>query len=169
MKLKDLFDMQKQVELKLGQLSGIDEDELGIENIVHLRFVALQVKVGELANLTKCYKYNRSLENLPKNKILFRYLEGMNYLLSIGNKYGYNVITEDSIENINKNSSILLTFSEIYDNLTILKTNILNESYIEGLNNYMIVFGKYMNLAEMLEITHDEAYEYFEKLEFTTA
>ena len=164
MKLQELFDIQKNMEERISMLSGINEDAIGEENIIHLRFVALQVKIGELANLTKCYKYNKTINELPKSKVLFRYLEGMKYLLSIGNKYHLNVINGDNFDNIKKHDNILVLFSEIYDGLTSLKHNISKDFYVESLNDYITIFAKYINLAEVLGITYDQAFNYFNEI-----
>ncbi len=164
MNLHELFKMQQKMEEHISLLSGIKEDALGEDNTIHLRFVALQVKIGELANLTKCYKYNKGLDNLPKSKVLLRYLDGMKYLLSLGNKYQLNVINGDNFSNIKKHDNLVLLFSEIFEALSSLKKHLIEDSYVESLNRYIYIFAKYINLAETLGITYDEAYNYFEDI-----
>lgn len=161
MKLQELFKIQKNMEDKISTLSGINENIVGEENIIHLRFLALQIKIGELANLTKCYKYNKTADDVPKNKLLFRYLEGMKYLLSIGNKYQLNIINQDAFDNVVKHDNLILLFSEIYDGLVQLKGYISSDSYVDALNKYIFIFAKYIHLAEALGIEYDEAYNYF--------
>lgn len=164
MKLQELFKIQKEMEDKISLLSGINENSLGEENIIHIRFVALQVKVSELANLTKCYKYNKSIDELPKEKLLFRYLEGMKYLLSIGNKYDMNIISNDAFDNIKVNDDLVQLFSEIYDSLVYLKNYISKDSYVDALNEYISIFAKYIHLSELLGIEYKDAYSYFDNL-----
>jgi len=162
MNLKDLFEMQQIMENKIKEITDIDENALGDENTVHLRFLALQVKVGELANLTKCYKYQMVKENLPKDKVLFRYLDAIKYLLSIGNRYEFNIINLQAFERVPKTDNVIELFADLYDGISLVKKNINGNNFVDALNAYILVFAKFINLGEVLGLTFDEAFAYYE-------
>lgn len=164
MKLQELFRIQNDMEDKIRVLSGVNEDSLGEENIIHIRFLALQVKIGELTNLTKCYKYNSKIDEISKDKLLFRYLEGMKYLLSIGNKYEFNIINNSSFENVKITDDLVVVLSDIFNHIVYLKKYITKETYVQALNEYIIVFAKYIYLSELLGIEYEDAYKYFDEL-----
>ncbi len=161
MKINELFKIQATMEEQMSILSGVEENALGDHNVMNVRFLAIQVKLGELANLTKCYKYKKDINEIPRNKILFRYLEGMRYLLSIGNKYDLNIIDDYAFENIRESEDLIILFSELYDGLSQLKKLLGNDQFVDGLNEYIFVFAKYIQLARALQISYDEAYAYF--------
>lgn len=161
MKINELFKIQAAMEDQMSILSGVEENALGDHNVMNVRFLAIQVKLGELANLTKCYKYKKDINEIPRNKILFRYLEGMRYLLSIGNKYDLNIIDDYAFENIRESEDLIILFSELYDGLSQLKKLLENDQFVDGLNEYIFVFAKYIQLARALQISYDEAYAYF--------
>lgn len=164
MKINELFKIQQTLEEKLSLISGMEENALGEHNILNVRFLAIQVKVGELANLTKCYKYRKNINELPRKKVLFRYLEGLKYLLSIGNKYQLNMIDDYAFENISQSDDLISLFSELYGSLSELKGHLENDRYVDALNQYIYVFAKYIQLAEPLNISYDEAKSYFDEL-----
>jgi len=161
MKIIELFKMQAEMEKKMSKLSGVEENSLGDHNIMNVRFLAIQVKLGELANLTKCYKYKKDINEIPRTKILFRYLEGMRYLLSIGNKYELNIIDDYAFDNIEESEDLIILFTDLYDGLSKLKTMIKNDRFVDGLNLYIFIFAKYIQLARALQISYEEAYSYF--------
>ncbi len=74
MELNELFQIQKTIENRIKSLSDIEEDSVGEENIFDLRFLAFQVKTGEIANITKCYKYYKIKRQIPKEKVIVRYM-----------------------------------------------------------------------------------------------
>lgn len=167
MNIKELFDLQRAMETKAINLSGIDESALGENNILNVRTLALQVKIGELANLTKCYKYQKDMTTIPKNKMLFRYIEGMIYLLSLGNRYQLNIIDDHAFDNVATNEDLIVTFSEIYEGITGLKDTLEKDRYVEALRNYITIFAKYLHLGRSLNISYDEAMTYFNTMEIS--
>lgn len=164
MKINELFKIQRELEEKLSLISGMEENALGEHNILNVRFLAIQVKLGELANLTKCYKYRKNINELPRKKVLFRYLEGLKYLLSIGNKYQLNMIDDYAFDNIKESDDLIILFSDLYDGLSDLKEDIQKDRFVDALNKYIYVFAKYIQLAKPLNISYEEAQSYFNEL-----
>jgi dimeric dUTPase (all-alpha-NTP-PPase superfamily) len=165
MNLQQLFKIQEIMENNIRQSSQMDENVLGRENIFDLRFLALQVKVGEIANLTKCYKYTRAKEDIPKEKLMFRYIEALQYLLSIGNMYDFNIINLDAVNSSSREESLIKVFSFIYDDIVELKEVVRRNNYVDSVNCYIRLFSRFMNLGRLLGLTFEEVYDYYMKLD----
>ncbi len=161
MQLSQLFKVQEIMENNIKHLSQIDENELGKDNVFDLRFLALQVKVGELANLTKCYKYTRIKEDIPKEKLMFRYIDAMRFFLSIGNQFQFNIIDIDAVSKKTKEDSLVKVFSTIFDDIRDLKYAIKVDNYVDSLNIYIKLFTEFINLGKLLGFTFEEVYNYY--------
>lgn len=164
MHLHQLFQAHEAMENHIRKVSNIDEDMLGRENLFDLRFLALQVKVGELANLTKCYKYARIRENVSRDKLMTRYIDAMKFLLSIGNLNNFNIINFDSITGTKENGSIIKVFSDIFKYINDIRELAQHNSYFDALNSYMKLFAEFIKLAEHLGFTMDEVCESYRSM-----
>lgn len=154
--LQKLFEIHEIMENYIKKASNIEEDSLGKENVFDLRYLALQVKVGELANLTKCYKYARIKENLPKDKLMTRYIDALQFLLSIGNINDFNIIGFDNILGVKKDSSIIKVFSNIYQYICDVRELARRDRYFDALNAYVRLVEEFVKLADHLGFTMDE-------------
>jgi dimeric dUTPase (all-alpha-NTP-PPase superfamily) len=152
------------MENHIKTVSNLDEDMLGRENIFDLRFLAFQVKVGELANLTKCYKYAAIKDNLPKERLMIRYIDALKFLLSIGNINNFNIISFESIKGTKDSSSIIKVFSNIFEYINEVRDLSQRGNYIDSLNAYMKLFAEFIKLAEHLGLTMDEVYESYQNM-----
>lgn len=161
MQLSQLFKVQEIMENNIKHLSQIDENELGEENIFDLRFLALQVKVGELANLTKCYKYTRMKEDIPKEKLMFRFMDAMKFFLSIGNQFEFNIINIDAVNKASNEDSLVKIFSSMFDDIKDLKYAIKINNYVDSLNLYIKLFAEFIHLGKLLGFTFEEVYDYY--------
>lgn len=160
--LDELFQIQKIMEEKIREISNMEEDALGKENIFELRFLALNVKIGELANMTKCYKYTKIINDIPKQKKMIRYIDALKFILSIGNTYDFNIINE-SVINYEYNDNIIEVFSSIFSEIEKMKNLLKRDDYINGLQSYIRLFGLYLNLGKILELNFQEVYDYYQK------
>lgn len=164
MNLQQLFKVHEAMENHIKAVSNIDEDMLGKENVFDLRFLALQVKVGELANLTKCYKYAAIKENLPKEKLMIRYIDALKFLLSIGNLNDFNIIGYDHLSNVSDEGSIIKVFSNIFEYISEVRALTQNNNYFDSLNAYMKLFEEFIKLAGHLGLTLDEIYDRYQSM-----
>jgi dimeric dUTPase (all-alpha-NTP-PPase superfamily) len=164
MNLQKLFKVHEAMENHIKTVSNLDEDMLGRENIFDLRFLAFQVKVGELANLTKCYKYAAIKDNLPKERLMIRYIDALKFLLSIGNINNFNIISFESIKGTKDSSSIIKVFSNIFEYINEVRDLSQRGNYIDSLNAYMKLFAEFIKLAEHLGLTMDEVYESYQNM-----
>lgn len=164
MELQQLFKIQEIMENNIKKNSMIDEDVLGKENLFDLRFLALQIKVGEIANLTKCYKYTVAKEDISKEKLMFRFVDAMKYMLSIGNMYEFNIINIDAVNTSSQDKSLIKVFSYIYDDIAELKNEVRRDNYVDSVNIYIRLFSRFLNLGRLLGFTFEEVYDYYMKL-----
>ncbi|MCG8542158.1 MAG: dUTP diphosphatase [Clostridia bacterium] len=161
MDLNELFEIQDIIENRIKDLSDIEENSIGEENVFDLRFLALQVKTGEIANITKCYKYSKVKGNVPREKIIIRYMDALKFLLSIGNTHQFNIINKDAIEKVEKTDNVIKLFCGIFDDIRDLRQTIVREEYVDSLSIYIRLFARYVNLAECLGLSIEELYGYY--------
>ncbi|WP_432662356.1 dUTP diphosphatase [Wukongibacter baidiensis] len=161
MGLRELFKSQEIIENRIKSLSDIEEDSIGKENIFDLKFLALQVKTSEIANITKCYKYYKLERKILKEEIISRYIDALKFILSIGNTNDFNIINEEAIRQTNRTDNVIKLFSSIFDDISTLRKSILRKEYVNSLSIYIKLFGKYVNLGECLGISFEEMYNYY--------
>lgn len=164
MKLTKLFEIQAAFESAIIENTSIKEDALGEENIRDILFLALNVKLGELANLTKCYKYNQVKPNLPKHKLVIRYTDVLRYLLSTGNKHQFNMIQWEDLNHTIETQDAIQIFSKLFDDLTTLKKAVKSDQYVQALNDYIRIFSYFIHLGAILGLTESEIQEHFDSL-----
>ncbi|MGL1892398.1 MAG: dUTP diphosphatase [Spirochaetaceae bacterium] len=169
MDLQKLFDLQTEIENDISNITTIPEDEMGSHNVEELRFLALHIKIAELANLTKCYKYVHIKENIPKDKLTLRYVDAFQYLLSIGNRTGYHIIRYDALPNVAEKDVIKL-FSILIDQTSQVKKYFFNDNFIQGIHEYTLLFAIMVNLGKALKIDFKDAEQILKnkRLTFTT-
>lgn len=169
MDLQKLFDLQNDIESNIANISNIPEDEMGSHNVEELRFLALHIKISELANLTKCYKYVHIRPNIPKEKLTLRFVDAFQYLLSIGNRTGYHVLRYDALPSIFEDDIIKL-FSMLIDQTSQVKKYFFNDNYIQGIHEYTLLFAIMLQLAKTLGIDMKDVEEYLHssRLSFLT-
>ncbi|KAB3528852.1 dUTP diphosphatase [Alkaliphilus serpentinus] len=163
MELHQLFKVQDIIENRIKLLTDIPEDLHGSDNTLDLRFLALQVKTCEIANLTKCYKYSTLKEDISKDKLFARYLDALKFLLSIGNVHSFNIINLDAILSVDKEESLIKIFSIILDTISAVRINIQSGNYMASLTNYIELFARFVHLGEALGFSFDEVYNYYLK------
>ena len=166
MDLKKLFDMQTEIENKITNIATVHEDDMGPHNTEELRFLALHIKVSELANLTKCYKYCHVKENIPKDKLTLRYVDAFQYLLSIGNRTGYNILREDALPRIDEDDVIKL-FSMVIEQTIQVKKHYFNDNFIQGIHEYSMLFSIIIALGKALNIDFEDVEEHLHKARLT--
>ena len=161
MELLDLFKIQDYMEKEIQGFSNIPEDALGEENTFDLRFIALQVKTGELANLTKCYKYNAKSPEISEEKLFSRALDAFQLLLSIGNVHQLNFINLDALRAVPKEENKIKTFTNIFEGIVRLQGVLRSGDYYHALSLYIHLFAQYIYLAQQLNIDFERIYQYF--------
>ena len=163
MELTKLFEIQAAFESAIIENTSIDENVVGESNVRDLLFLALHVKLGELANLTKCYKYYQVKPNLPKHKLIIRYADVLRYLLSVGNRHQFNMIQTADLNTQIEIEDVIQIFSLLFDDLSVLKKAIKDDQYVQGLNDYIRIFSYFVHLGALLGLNEAEIQAHFEQ------
>ena len=169
MKLKYLFKIQNIIDNEIRMICQRDGTPLDRKRLIKTQILALEVKTGELANLTKCYKYPRKMKRVEKKKLIIRYMDCFKFLLSIGNDNHFDVADFD-LDELTWNAGdethepIIDLFLSLFDLITNLKRDLFTENYISGLNVYMTIFKEFALLGQLLGLTFEEAFEYYDSL-----
>lgn len=161
MLFSDLFKLQAVLESDIIKASGIAEDRIGNASGHDLRILALIVKTAELANLTKCYKFGALKEGIEQKKLALRYLDMMQYVLSIGNNQGFNIIDRNALASVPKNEDLPALFLETFGTMYRLNNEITKDNYVAALNAYIKLFAHVMNIGELLGLTEQVIFDYY--------
>ncbi|MDT8718678.1 dUTP diphosphatase [Clostridium sp. 19966] len=95
MNFEKLFDLQHELDGKISVQYDPDSRSLRQD-----RLLALHVKIAELANETKCFKYWSDQKVSPLQKILDKYTDCIYFLLSMGSERGltFDELTAKKVE-----------------------------------------------------------------------
>ncbi|MBS4208813.1 dUTP diphosphatase [Bacillus sp. FJAT-50079] len=84
MTLQEWFAMQHELDRFI-----VEEHGLQTQNLVEKKILALLVEIGELANETRCFKFWSKKEPSAQEIILEEFVDGVHFILSIGNELGF--------------------------------------------------------------------------------
>ena len=131
MDIKQLFEWQR-------ELDGISKGRKGIysEKVVEKKILALMVILGEIANETCCCKQGVRHKVTSKGKVLDKYIEGLQYIISLGIDFGVDIETHDENFLIVSCESLTVQFLHIYEALIIVKVKKSHEMYKAALYTY---------------------------------
>ena len=166
MNINDLFKIQQAMEQLIVSNSEMSEDSIGTENLYNVRFLALQIKLGTLANLTKCYKYMHSsdyLSQIPRDKLMLAYIDTLKQLLSIGIKYEFNIISDDVVK-LNEEDDLIRLFSKSYSYIERVKYSVKRDNYIDSLNDYLRLLETVFSIGSRIGLKFEEVYEFYQKI-----
>ena len=149
MKLEKLFKMQKELDDRIIKQHGLEN-----KNLLPGTILALQVELAELANEWQGFKHWK-VNPQPKPKMLEEYVDGLHFILSIGNELNFVHVCKD-LKPI-KNKSIIEQFIFINTKVGILLT-------LHSIPNYLHIVQSFIGLGEMLGFTWQEIEQaYLEK------
>lgn len=128
-----------------------------IENKIHLqgksllvkKLLSFQVKVGELADETQCFKYWIDKPSFDRQAVLDKYLECTQFLLTIG-------LDKDFTQNEINIKNIEYDLIEQFSNLFI---DINDFTVCSSKDNYISLLEDFLNLSLTLGITENEIQE----------
>ncbi|SKA88859.1 Dimeric dUTPase, all-alpha-NTP-PPase (MazG) superfamily [Clostridium sp. USBA 49] len=111
MNLEKLYESQNKLDKQIHSIVNLKEKTLLPEKIL-----ALQVKIGELANDTQCFKFWLSKKTMTERKVLEKYIQVLSMALSIGIEKNFTE-TEFPIKSIDSNltNQFLNLFIDIND------------------------------------------------------
>lgn len=154
MNLNPLYPVQAELDEYIGRTKGIDMSQYKKD-----RIIAFSVEFHELLNeLIFLFKYWKNA-HMDREKALEEYVDGMHFLVSIGNDFG---ITEHSYVRPNEQDMKQIALGIM--NMISILPNIPNfKPMYNALANYYILFGEKLGFFEE-EITnaymkkHEENY-----------
>ncbi|TCP32170.1 dimeric dUTPase (all-alpha-NTP-PPase superfamily) [Scopulibacillus darangshiensis] len=138
MDLPKLYDMQKQLDDRIIQKHGLESQDL-LPNLI----LSLQVEVGEFCNEWQGFKHWK-VNPKPKLGLLEECVDCLHFILSIGNAKGYRGYLE-----VSKSSDLIKEFNSLFNKIG-------DFWFWPSKKNYMIIFGIFMNITEMLGFTRKD-------------
>lgn len=155
MNLNKLFKKQSKLDKYIGETKGLKMEDYKTE-----RVMALLVEFGELINeLVFLFKYWTN-KKMNRDKVLEEYVDGLHFLLSIGNDHGHVNYKYKNIEGDNPIDMKVLTFGicNIVSRmgLAVYHTETIKESAYYDLVDHYILFGSKLGVTSNEIITHYE-------------
>ncbi|MCY8890263.1 dUTP diphosphatase [Bacillus spizizenii] len=168
MNLEKMFEMQKALDERIIKEKGLEGQDL-LPNLI----LALQVELAECANEWRNFKHwsndreprtKHPLETSPNgafrkggNPLLEEYVDCLHFILSIGNRIGFN--NDATIQQIMRRAEE----RELETNIGIVKAFSRLMSlvfgfyfWIENVGTYVRFFERFLNLGEMLGFTPEQ-------------
>jgi len=169
MRLKYLFKIQNIIDNEIRRICQQDGSVIDPVYLIKTQILALEVKTGELANITKCYKYPQKMKAVDKRKLIIRYVDCFKFLLSIGNDNQFDVVNfsvKELIESVTKDpcETIVDVFLSLFDHISNLKRDLVTENYISGVGVYMTIFKEYVLLGQLLGLTFEDVFDYYDNI-----
>ncbi|ALV23481.1 hypothetical protein ASO20_02380 [Mycoplasma sp. (ex Biomphalaria glabrata)] len=143
-----LYEMQSKLDGYIIVNHNVKEQET-----INERWIALLVELGELANETRCFKYWSLKSASEKNIVLEEYVDGVHFILSIGNTIKQSRI----LPNINE-VKINPTKKELTNKFAELFTCITDSMNKTDIFTHNEVFAKFLELGLMLGFSSDDIY-----------
>lgn len=148
MDLKELFDLQRELDLRI-----LNEHNLQGEVLFSQKALALQVELGELANETRCFKYWSNKGPSAKQVIIEEFVDCLHFILSMGLDKNYEDIAASVSQSNNEiTEQFLDIFVDVYDFLTICSRD-----------HYITLFEDFLSLGLSLDFTEEEIHSAYIK------
>ncbi|CAM3818902.1 dUTP diphosphatase [Alkalicoccus chagannorensis] len=140
MDLKTLFAKQYELDTYIEQEKGVKAADLLEEKLL-----ALLVETGELANEVRSFKFWSDKERSSDEVILEEYVDGLHFLLSIGNLLEQEPAEEVPVieEAAAAKEAVTSAFLEISGYISLVRME-------PGTETYQTLFEAYVDLAGML-------------------
>lgn len=152
MNLNNLYNLQKNLDIKISENHNLINDDL----ISH-KILALQVEVGELANETRCFKFWSLKKSSSKAIIIEEFVDCLHFILSIGLTLDFdNTKIEELCTYPCSSNNLTDSFLKLFDAISSFKNMFSKENYVD-------MFSKFLYLGKQLDFTPleiEEAYLY---------
>ncbi len=153
MDILKMVEMQKKLDMRILDIHNLDENET-IKN----RILALLVELGELANEVRSFKYWSTKPKSEKSIILEEYVDGIHFLISLGNIIGYK-FSEKDLDAICENEDLTIVFIRVFERIGNLAKDVHE-------TNFETLWSEYIKLGHLLGFTEaDIAQGYISKNE----
>ncbi len=150
MNMNKLYKMQNILDERIIIQHGLEET-----NIIPNLFLGFKVELAELANATRCFKHWSIKPAQEKEVILEEYVDGLHFVLSLGNHFGFTKLETGAFWDGDPVSSI----NDCY----IAACNLEEET---TLTNYENLVATFLNLSRVLGFSLEEVEKaYYDKNE----
>ncbi|MBM4762508.1 dUTP diphosphatase [Bacillus sp. B15-48] len=151
MDFQKLYTMQSNLDAHIEEKHDLQEEDL-----FDRKLLALLVELGELANETRCFKFWSLKAPSEKKIILEEFVDGIHFILSIGNEVGFMYRqTEVEIPECTASEQFL----EVYEAISRFR-------HSRSETDYRVMFQTYLALASLLGLSSSEIEKaYMEKNE----
>ncbi|WP_147803433.1 dUTP diphosphatase [Alkalicoccus halolimnae] len=153
MNLRELFEKQQQLDSYIEKKRGVTGKE-----VFQDKLLAFVVETGELANEVRSFKFWSSKEASASPVILEEYVDGLHFLLSLGNTLEFvpetgtvEIETEEAPEQEKTEA-----FLEINGYVALLRME-------PSLESYSVLFQGYVDLAGLLGYTWEDVLAAYEE------
>lgn len=133
MKMKEWFEMQRQLDQYIEEEHGLQDRSLFDEKIL-----ALLVEIGELANETRCFKFWSKKPASDSEVILEEYVDGIHFILSLGLELGF-AENSFSVVSTEGNEDLVTSFLKVYNQVGELRQSRSLDDFEELLRQYFIL------------------------------
>jgi len=130
-----LYDMQRELDNYIESNNGLHN-----KTVFQEKYLALLVELGELANETRCFKFWSTKPPSEKHIILEEYVDGIHFILSLGNEIGYQY---KGIPLPAGEVTMTQQFNRVFE-----KCSLFHQ--YSGESQYIEVFESYLQLGELL-------------------
>lgn len=146
MNLDELFKLQMKLDKKI-----VEGHALQSRSLVSEKTLALQVKIGELANETSCFKYWSTKMPSDKNVILEEYVDCIHFLLSIGLEFNF---TDISVTTVLSDARLTDQFINIYIDI--------NDFIIcSSKDHYSTLFEDFLSLGLSIGLSEEDMLKHY--------
>lgn len=149
MDLKKLFVLQKDLDSTI-----YNQDILLDNSLLPKKVLALQVKLGQLADATNCSKFGNFEINKNTDLILEKYVDCLCFLLSMGTNENLDSL---QISSLGTNYTITEQFLELYIDVNDFFT-------CNCPDNYLTLIEDFLNLGFSLGFTEESIFNTYFKL-----
>lgn len=152
MELQKLFEKQAELDSYIEEKRGVKGKEVFEEKLL-----AFAVEAGELANEVRSFKFWSSKPPSESSVILEEYVDGLHFLLSIGNTLEQepNSDTVDTDKRESSKQEVTAAFLEIFGTVSLLRIEPSSESF-------GALFSAYVDLAGLLGYTWEDVLNAYE-------
>ena len=166
MRLRHLFKIQNIIDNEIRDFCQRNGKKLDRERLLKTQILALAVKTAELANLTKCYKYQRIKVQPERKKLIIRYIDCFKFLFSIGNDHNFNIIDIDLDELLGESGvdNLIDLFLGLFEKFNTLKKELSGDNYILSIEVYIEIFKDFLVLGNTLGLTFEEVFDYYDNI-----
>ncbi|WP_029512561.1 dUTP diphosphatase [Mycoplasmopsis iners] len=152
MNLTRIFEMQKELDLKIGQRKDLGWKNHDDAKIHQQMMLATLIEVAEFANEVQSFKYWKKHKNIDHEKVLEEFADVLHFLGSLGYKYQINPNVEP----------LIVQSQEINEQFTILFSSITKAMYYT--NKYAIaeIFSLVLGAAKLLNYSEEQILKAYE-------